>query len=202
MKKLIPALILLFGAGIGPSIGLFVFVKGAGPIIREAALQKHDEIEAAVILKKPWDFWTLEIDKLSHELEAKLADLAGREADLEAREARIAAAMQELAQARAEIDSMRNQLSENIGQLKESEMKNIRTLAATYADMKPKASLPLLRELSDETIIKILAVWKPDNVRPLLDEISKNAAVDPEMVRRAGMWSERLRLLPRDPVKG
>ena len=202
MKKLIPALILLFGAGVGPSIGLFVFVKGAGPIIREAALRQSDQHEAVVLPKKPWDFWTVEIDKLADELEAKLADLAAREADLEAREARMAAAMQELKQARSEIDTMRTQLAKSIGQLKESEMKNIRTLAATYADMKPKAALPLLRELTDDTIIKILAVWKPDNVRPLLDEISRNAGADPEMVRRAGMWSERLRLLPRDPVKG
>ena len=202
MKKLIPALILLFGAGVGPSIGLFVFVQGAGPLIREAALRRNEQIAAVVILKKPWDFWTVEIDKLADELEVKLADLSGREADLEAREARIAAAMAELTQARTEIDTMRTQLSKSIGELKESEMKNIRTLAATYADMKPKAALPLLRQLTDDTIIKILAVLKPDNVRPLLDEISKNADADPDMVRRAGLWSERLRLLPREPVQG
>ncbi len=202
MKKLFPALTILIGAGIGPSVGLFVFVKGAAPYIREAAAAQHDKVEAVIIPKKPWDFWTVEIDKLSDELEAKLKNLADREADLVAREARMTAAMEELKQARAEIDALRDQLTKHVGQLKESEMKNIRSLAATYADMKPKAAIPLIRELSDDTIIKILAVWKPDNVRPLLDEISKNAAADPEMVQRAGLWSERLRLLPRDPVKG
>lgn len=202
MKKLLPALTILIGAGLGPSVGLFVFVQGAAPYIREAAARQHEQLEAVVIPRKPWDFWTVEIDKLSDELEAKLNDLSDREADLVAREARMAAAMEELNQARAEIDALRNQLNKHVGQLKESEMKNIRSLAATYADMKPRAAIPLLRELSDDTIIKILAVWKPDNVRPLLDEISKNAAADPEMVHRAGIWSERLRLLPRDPVKG
>ncbi|WP_221030030.1 MotE family protein [Actomonas aquatica] len=202
MKKLFPALTVLIGAGVGPSVGLFVFVKGAAPYIREAAAAQGEHMEAVIIPKKPWDFWTFEIEKLSDELEGKLTDLADREADLVAREARMAAAMQELDVARSEIDALRAQLTRHVGELKESEMKNIRTLAATYGDMKPKAALPLLRELSDDTIIKILAVWKPDNVRPLLDEISKNAAADPEMVQRAGIWSERLRLLPRDPVKG
>ena len=145
MKKLFPALTILIGAGIGPSVGLFVFVKGAAPFIREAAALRHDEIEAVIIPKKPWDFWTVEIDKLSGELEAKLKNLADREADLIAREARMTAAMEELKQARAEIDALRDQLTKHVGQLKESEMKNIRSLAATYADMKPKAAIPLMR---------------------------------------------------------
>ncbi len=202
MKKLLPALTILIGAGLGPSVGLFVFVKGSAPFIREAVARQQEKTEAVVIPKKPWDFWTVEIDKLADELEAKLENLADREADLVAREARMAAAMEELNQARAEIDALRNELTKHVGQLKESEMKNIRALAATYGDMKPRAAIPLLRTLSDDTIIKILAVWKPDNVRPLLDEISKNAATDPEMVQRAGVWSERLRLLPRTPVSG
>lgn len=201
MKKLLPLVTILAGAVLAPLIGLFVFMQAALPIVRglKAAQETTHPVE---IPKKPWDFWTLEIDKLSDELEAKLASLTEREADLDGREARLAASMQELKQARAEIDALRDQLAKQVGQIKESEIKNIRTLAATYADMKPKAVLPIMRELSDDTVIKILAVWKPDIVRPLLDEISKNAAADPEMVRRAGIWSERLRLLPRDPVKG
>lgn len=203
MKKLFPALTLLIGAALGPSVGLYVFVQGAAPFIREAAARQVEEQEKEEAKpKKPWDFWTVEVDKLANELEDKMKDLSDREAELVAREARMNAAMEELEQGRAEIDALRKQLDAHIGTMKESEMKNIRALAATYAEMKPRAALPLLRELSDDTIIKILAVWKPDNVRPLLDEISKNAAVDPDMVRRAGLWSERLRLLPRTPVQG
>ncbi len=201
MKKLLPIVTILSGAVLAPLVGLYVFMQAALPLVRAKAAEaaKQTTVEAP---KKPWDFWTVEMDKLSDELETKLADVEKREVELVARESRVDAAMKELVQARAEIDTLRDELGKQIGQLKESEMKNLRTLAATYGDMRPKALIPIMRELSDDTIIKILAIWKPDNVRPLLDEISKNAAADPDMVRRAGIWSERLRLLPREPIEG
>jgi flagellar motility protein MotE (MotC chaperone) len=197
MKKMFPVLTILLGAFGGSAVGLFMFMQAALPIVRELAAKRAEETHAVEIPKKPWDFWTLEIDKLSDELEARIADLDKREGEVAAREERLAAAAQETQQARSEIDSLRKALAKNIGEIQASEAKNIRTLAATYADMKPNAAIPIFRELSDDTIVKILSVWKPDNVRPLLDEISKNANLDPDLVRRAGLWTERLRLLPR-----
>lgn len=199
MKKLLPVAIILIGAVLAPLVGLFVFVQGAMPFVQAAAAKRTETAQAA-LPKKPWDFWTVEIETLSGELEAKLADLSNRENLVTAREDRVAASMAELRQARAEIDALRNELNKQIATIQEDEAKNIRTLAATYAEMKPRAALAIMRELSDDTIVKILSVWKPDNVRPLLDEISRSAATEPDLVRRAGVWSERLRLMPRAPV--
>ena len=195
MNKFLPLLIVLFGAVGGSMTGLFVFVQGAAPLLRQAKAATEEDA-AVVLLRKPWDFWTLEIAQLSDELEGRLTSLDAREADVVAREDRLAAAMLELEQARSEVQNLREELSRQVGQIQEDEAKNLRNLAKTYGEMKPAAALPIMRELSDDTVVKILSLWKPDQVRPLLDEISKNAGHDPDMVRRAGFWSERLRLVP------
>jgi hypothetical protein len=74
------------------------------------------------------------------------------------------------------------------------ELKNLKTLAATYSNLSPKAMLNIFKEMDDVSVVKLLALMKTDVVSPLFEEMSKQAASDPAMAKRVAQLSEKLRL--------
>lgn len=144
---------------------------------------------------KAWDFWSEEIDNLSTDLKEERERLRALSAQLDQRAARIAAERKELDQARAEIDSTRNEVKSLITEIGESESKNLKSLAATYSNLTPRAAVAVIRELDDTTAVKILFLMKPEAVSPIFEEMSRTAEADGTLAKRAASLSERLRLL-------
>ncbi|MCS7008671.1 MAG: hypothetical protein NZL93_01880, partial [Chthoniobacterales bacterium] len=74
----------------------------------------------------------------------------------------------------------------------------------TYASMKPAESAPILSRMSDEMVVKILALMKPDVVANILTHISNlqpsTSNIPAEFIgsARAARISEKLRLLKQE----
>jgi hypothetical protein len=194
MKKLAHPLILVaLGLFLGVGVSLGLFWTAAKPLViaaREARIKAH----APVKPDAPWDFWTIEIENLAAELKDAKAALKKREDELAAREERFSAERQELAKQRQALEALRAEIGNNMVAIKDDEMKNMKNLAATYSSLSPKATLTIFKAMDDATVVKLLALMKTDVVSPLFEELSKQAAADPTLARRAAQLSEKLRL--------
>jgi flagellar motility protein MotE (MotC chaperone) len=195
--KLLPILTVVLGLLGGIAGGLLPIMQLA-PELVAAAKEARAEAEHGVPRPaKPWDFWTIEIENLTAELKEKTETLSEREAHLDARETRIAAEMAELEKTRKEIAEMRRALDRSLFQVAESESKNLRSLATTYAAIEPQAAIAILSEMDETTVVKILSLMKPDSVAAILGEMGRIGFGNPEVLKRAASLSEKLRLIDR-----
>jgi flagellar motility protein MotE (MotC chaperone) len=190
----------LLGAGGGVLLGLAVGVGRSWmvlePALREAAATARKPAPgAAEFRQKGWNFWTIEIENLSSELKDERLRLRSQAEALEQRGARLAAEERELAKVRAELERMRREIADQVVEMAADELKNVRSLATTYANLTPRGAVAIFREMDDVTVAKILAVMKPDVVGPIFEEMSRATGPDQSLARRAALLSERLRLL-------
>jgi flagellar motility protein MotE (MotC chaperone) len=194
MKKLNnPIVLVVLGLflGVGTSLGLFW--QAAAPLIA-AAKQSRVKAYTPVKPEPPWDFWTIEIENLAAELKDAKANLKKREDELIAREGRFTAERLELAKQRQQLEALRAEIANTMVSIKEDEMRNMKTLAETYSNLSPKATLTIFKQMDDMTVVKLLALMKTDVVSPLFEEMSKQATADPTVAKRAAHLSEKLRL--------
>lgn len=195
MKKLLfsplPVAVVALLVGIGIGLGWFLHASDA-LLLRVAA----DHAKAKVSERtQGWDFWTIEIDNLAAELKDEKARLKKQSEQMDLRAARMAAEQQELEKLRTDVESIRKEIADKVIEINADEMKNIRTLAQTYANLTPKAAVAIIREMDDVTVVKIFSLMKPDIVAPVFEEMSRTASPDGLLARRAAILSEKIRLM-------
>lgn len=179
-------LVLSLGVGVGVSWRAISAMMTQAAAVAAAAKKEPDENK-----KKGWDFWTIEIENLSNELKEERGRLRKQSEALDQRAARLAAEEKEFAKLRADVESLRREIAERVIEISADEMKNIRSLSQTYANLSPRAAVAIIRELDDTTAVKILSLMKADVVGPIFEAMSADAA----LARRAAILSEKLRLM-------
>ncbi len=195
MTKLVqnPAVVATLGLLFGLAAGLGWFWRAADVLVTHALAVR---VSAAKQQKaQGWDFWTIEIDNLASELKGEKERLRKHAEQLDLRAARLNAEQQELDKVRAELERMRKEISQRVIEINADEMKNLKTLATTYGNLTPRAAVAIIKELDDNTAVKILSLMKPDTVSPIFEEMSRTAAVDGTLARRVAVLSEKLRLM-------
>jgi flagellar motility protein MotE (MotC chaperone) len=173
------------GAGLALVLGV---AAGLFPLWRAAQQISLAPPPAAVVAArqekaKGWDFWTIEIDNLASELKEEKARLHQHAEQMDLRAGRIEAERAELEKLRQQLEALRAEIGEKV------------TLASTYSNLSPRAAVAIIRELDDVTAVKILFLMKSDAVGPIFEEMSRTAAPDGTLARRAALLSERLRLI-------
>jgi len=181
-------LVLSIGVGVGASWRSLT-------AIAEQAIAAQPKKGPTELKRKGWDFWTIEIENLSNELKEERIRQKKQAELLEQRAARLAAEEKEFAKLRADVEALRKQIAEKVIEISADEAKNIRTLAATYTNLTPRAAVAIFREMDDATAVKILSLMKPDIVGPVFEEMSKTGGTDGSLARRAALLSEKLRLM-------
>lgn len=189
-----PIVVLAIALVLGVGTGLGMFWKAAVPLIAAA---KSARVKAAEPVKPdaPWGFWTLEIENLAGELKDQKAVLKKREEELVQREERLNAERQELVKQREQLESLRADINGRIVSIQNDEVKNLKSLVATYSNLTPKAVLTIFKETDDTMVVKLLSMMKTDVTSPLFEEMSKQAATDPVWGKRVATLTEKLRLL-------
>ena len=189
-----PIVVLAIALLLGVGTGLGMFWKTALPLIAAAKAAKAKVAEVGKP-EAPWGFWTIEIENLASELKDQKAVVKKREEELAQREERLNAERQELAKQRQQLEAMRDDITGRVVSIQADEMKNLKSLVATYSSLTPKATLTIFKEMDDTMVVKLLSLMKTDIVSPLFEEMSKQAATDPAMGKRVATLSEKLRLL-------
>lgn len=151
---------------------------------------------------KDWDFYTAEIDTLINELKSQKESYDKKFKDLSAVQLRIDTEKKELLRIRTEIDKMRQDLTTQTTEMQTAEKSNLRNLARTYSNMKPSQAVAIVAEMSDENVVKLLALMKPDIVAKILGEMSRTADgagnATSSMAARAAKLSDQLRLFKQE----
>ena len=148
---------------------------------------------------KLWSFRPTEVNALAEDLKKEREKLDAREADLGKFAAQVEAEKQEMEKVRTEIVTMREEISRHIPQVEQAEERNIKSLAKTYANVKPAAAVAIFREMDDNTVVKILSFMKAETVGAILTEMSKAQDKDETLAKRAALISDKLRLM--EPAK-
>jgi len=197
MKKLAsPMVVAVLGLVFGLGIGLFTFYRAAGIALDHAMkLVPHKDKLINEERERGWNFWTIEIEELANELKGERERLHKQTEQIERREAQLVAERQELNKVRAEVEGIRQEIASKVVEVNADEAKNIRTLAQTYTNLTPKASVAIIREMDDAIVVKILSVMKSDEVAKIFEEMSHTAGTDGPLARRAANLSDRLRLV-------
>lgn len=189
-----PIVVLAIALLLGVSTGLGMFWKAAIPLIA-AAKAAQAKVADEGKPDAPWGFWTIEIENLASELKDQKAVIKKREEELVQREERLNAERLELTKQRQQLEQLRSDITSKITTIQSDELKNLKSLVATYSNLTPKATLTIFKEMDDTMVVKLLSLMKTDTVSPLFEEMSKQGATDPAMAKRVATLSEKLRLL-------
>ena len=169
-----------------------------------------DDTPAPVVTTIPaiWNFNTDAIQKLVSELNEKKEALSSEHKELATMHAQITAERQEVEKVKQEIIRLRTELDVRVKEVTANEVQNLKPLAQTYSTMLPPAAAAILRELDDETIVKIFSQMKSERVGVLLAELSKPLPLDPSKppsdegkaspAKRAAEISNKLRLMKKE----
>ena len=195
MTKILPlpalvSILALFG---GVIAGLFPLMKAGDQIIAQL---RATRVTASKERKaQGWDFWTVEIDNLASELRDEKNRQHKQAELLDARAARLDAEQKELEKIRSSVEGMEKEIGERVIEIRTDEAKNLRSLSQTYANLTPKAAVAIIKEMDDNTVVKILSLMKPDVIAPIFEEMSKTPDKDGLLARRAAILSEKIRLI-------
>ena len=156
-----------------------------------------ETVEKTSMAARMWGFKTEAVDELINELKSEREKLETDQKGVLAVQSQNASEREELDKVRVEIVAMRAEIDEQVVEIQERELKNLKTLAQTYAAMNPSAVVTIFRELDENMAVKVLSFMKPDRVGPILGEMAK--ASDPvsgeTMAKRAARITDKLRLL-------
>lgn len=187
--------IVVSGLSLALSVGLGVALcwRALEPAVAQAALARKPK-EPTELKKRGWDFWTIEIENLSNELKEERVRLRKQSELLDQRSARLAAEEKEFAKLRADVEALRKQITDRVLEVSADEAANLRSLSKTYGTLTPKAVVDILKEMDDNTAVKILSLMKAETVGPIFEEMSRRPAAE-GMAKRAAQLSEKLRLM-------
>lgn len=162
----------------------------------------QDEILAKAKEAAPsWEFQSQEADMLISELKAEKEALAKREKDLNDLAERLKAERLEINVVTQAVHQLQAQVEASIVRIGAEEATNIKKLARTYSAMSPEGAAPILKEMEESTLLKILAVMKETESAPIMEAMSKLGA---EEAKRVAQITERLRFYlsqPKDAKK-
>ncbi|MCK6467219.1 MAG: hypothetical protein L6Q53_03355 [Candidatus Brocadia sinica] len=148
--------------------------------------------EIAVMLKE------IEMEKNEYKKRKEMLDykekvLESLRADLEAERKELDAVKQELNKILEVVSTQKVELKKETVQLDEAESKNIKKLAAVYSGMKPEKAAMIIKEMDEDTAVKLLTMMDGKSSGRILESVDLTLAVK---------LSERLKLLKSDFKKG
>jgi flagellar motility protein MotE (MotC chaperone) len=158
------------------------------------------EAKAAEVAAPPpqlWSFKTNAVDELITELKKEREAIIEEQKDLAAMSSQVTAERQEVEKVKAEILRLRKELEARIVEVSEAEKENLKNLGQTYTAMVPAGAAVILREIDEDSAVKILSQMKAKSAALVLGEmariVDKNSHEPP--ARRAARISDKLRLM-------
>ncbi|MBI2471692.1 MAG: hypothetical protein HYV59_10690 [Planctomycetes bacterium] len=136
----------------------------------------------------------IETEKHKYERRNELLDLKEKtieslRADMEAERKELETLKQELNKALDSVTTQKVALKKETIQLDEAESKNIKKLATVYGGMKPEKAAMIIKEMDEETAVKLLTMMDGKSSGRILESFEPNLAVK---------LSEKLKLLRND----
>jgi flagellar motility protein MotE (MotC chaperone) len=146
---------------------------------------------SAPVAAPSWEFYNPEVEQLVADLKQQQAALATREQQLRALEVRLQAERAEINAVTQTVARLQREFDQNVVHAREEESANLRRLAKLYGAMEPVNAVAILREMTDDEIVKILAYMKDNQVTAILETFTATGGA----AKRVAQISERMRVL-------
>lgn len=188
MKKILGANWFVVLAGSLAYLGttLFCFSTAKFERIRVEA----DAEEPDLVVTESWVFQNPEIDQMIAELKREKDGLSVREQQVKDLEARLASERQEISVVLDVVSRVQKELDATILRIRQEEIPNLKKLSKVHAAMSPEGSANILKEQTDDEILKVLFYLKPGETGPILEAFGR---LEKSGAQRAAQLTERLR---------
>ncbi len=144
-----------------------------------------------------WRFRNPEFNQWVAQIKDEKDALALRAQQLNELQVRLDAERQEICTVTQTVAQMQSEFDKNIIRFKAQEADNVRHQAKLIAAMSPEGSAAMVREMSDDDVVRILFTMKTDQASLILDTLSKMGKAE---ARRAATLTIRLhQVLPPAP---
>ena len=144
-------------------------------------------------------------NKQVHEFSKILLDLKTAEEQQQERQQQLDKLAEQLSNEREalnllkqSIEILQKELERQIILIKDSEVKNFKTLAETYTNMTPEAVAKLFAELEESSVIKVMHFLAPDVLGPILQAMAQDLAKNKEKAPKINHLLETFRLSTKD----
>jgi flagellar motility protein MotE (MotC chaperone) len=138
-----------------------------------------------------WEFKNPEMDQLVTELKAEKEAVNQRAKLLDDLAVRLQTERLELMAITQNVERLQKAFDRNVVRIREEEPANLKKLAKVYAAMTPDNAAIILKEMTDDTVVKILLFMKEAETAPILENLAKAGGLD---AKRAAKISDHLRL--------
>ena len=166
------------------------------PVIVEGEPSQEEIVAKAQEAVPSWEFQSQEADLLIRELKIEKDSLAKREKDLNDLAERLKTERMEINMVTQAVHQLQAQVESSIVRINAEEAVNIKKLSRTYAAMSPDGAAPIMKEMEETTLIKIIALMKEAESAPILEAMSK---ISPDDAKRVAKITERLRFYLSQP---
>jgi flagellar motility protein MotE (MotC chaperone) len=134
-----------------------------------------------------WRFRNPEFNQWVSQVQNEKARLDLREQQLNEWQTRINSELQEMSLVTQTVWQLQSEFDTNVVRFKAQETDNVKHQAKLIAAMSPEGAVSMFGEMSDNDVVRILFVMKPDQASQILDTLSKSGEA-----KRAALLTERL----------
>lgn len=141
-----------------------------------------------------WRFRNPEFNQWVSQIQNEKAHLDLREQQLDEWQTRINTELQEMSLVTQTVVQLQSTFDKDVIRFKAQETDNVKHQAKLIAAMSPDGAVSMFGQMSDDDVVRILYVMKPDEASLILDTLSKTGEA-----KRAALLTERLhQVLPEE----
>lgn len=156
-----------------------------------AGFQRPDtEVKRSAEDDPSWKFRNPEFDQWISEIKHEKENLALREQQLQELQSRLESERQELNVVTQSVVQMQAEFDRNVIRYKAQEVDNLKRQIKVLNAMPPDSAAGLLSDMSNDDVVRIMVMMKPDQASVMLDALTKKGAAQ---ARRAAAILDRMR---------
>ena len=136
-----------------------------------------------------WRFRNPEFNQWVSDVQNEKERLDLRSQQLDEWQTRLNLELQEVSTATQTVAQLQSNFDEDVIRFKAQETDNVKHQAKVISAMSPEGAVAMLSQMSDDDVVRILYIMKPDEASLILDTLSK---ASPDETKRAAQLTERL----------
>lgn len=144
-----------------------------------------------------WRFRNPEFNEWVSQIQNEKERLDVREQELDEWQTRLNTELQEISTVTQMVSQLQSDFDKNVIRFKSQETDNVKHQAKLISAMSPEGAVAIFQQMSDDDVVRILFVMKPDEASAILDTLSK---MGPDQAKRAAVLTERLHQVLPEPV--
>ncbi|HEY1790756.1 MAG TPA: hypothetical protein VGJ73_21590 [Verrucomicrobiae bacterium] len=134
-----------------------------------------------------WRFRNPEFNEWVSQVQNEKSRLDLREQQLNELQTRLNTELQEMSVVTQTVSQLQSDFDKDVLRFKSQETDNVKHQAKLIAAMSPEGAVSMFAQMSDDDVVRILFVMKPDEASAILDTFSKSGEA-----KRAALLTERL----------